>query len=285
MKKLVATLALMAATWSTVSAQDPAPSAPATDREKPRSELVWLDGREGRIGGRAYINADSAEEPVLIIVLHGDLLSPDFSYHYRFAQKMAAQASNVVVVGLLRPGYRDEHGNRSDGDTLNRTGDNFTAEVVEAVASATTQLQDRYRAGATVLVGHSGGAAIAALVLGRHPDVAEAALLVACPCDLPAWRAHMMTMRRSPIWQLPHQGLSPLDNVSGVTSTARVELLVGEEDPVVLPEFSHDYAAALRERSARARVTILPGLGHDILHQPLVAEVANELIATMQGRD
>jgi predicted esterase len=198
---------------------------------------------------------------------------------------LAAQASNVVVVGLLRPGYSDERGNRSDGDALSATGDNYTAEVVEAVALATTQIEDRYGTGATILIGHSGGAAIAALVLGRHPDVADAALLVACPCDLPAWRSYMMSVRPNPVWQQPHQGLSPMDETSGVRPTTIVELMVGAEDDVVRLEYSQAYAADLRSRGVEADVTILPSLGHNILQRPPVFGQARELITRMQTSD
>jgi hypothetical protein len=67
---------------------------------------------------------------------------------------MASETPNIVAVGLLRPGYSDERGNRSDGDALTATGDNYTAEVVAAVAAATEQLKSRYRARTTILVGH-----------------------------------------------------------------------------------------------------------------------------------
>ena len=39
-----------------------------------------------------------------------------------------------VVVALLRPGYRDHTGERSEGEQGLKTGDNYTPEVVEAVA-------------------------------------------------------------------------------------------------------------------------------------------------------
>ena len=280
--KKVATTILVAAICSVATAQDRSAPESSTGRASPRSEFVWLNVPDGRIGGRAYIRPDSADIRVLAIVLHGDLLQPDNSYHYRFARTVAAQSSDVVVVGLLRPGYSDERGNRSDGDILNATGDNYTAEVVEAVASATRQMEERYGAGSTVLIGHSGGAAIAALVLGRHPDVADAALLVACPCDLPAWRAYMMSVRPHPVWRQPHQGLSPMDAVVGFRPGVIVELMVGDDDDVVRPDYSQDYAAKLRERDIEANVTILPGLGHNILQNPLVISMANELITTMQ---
>lgn len=248
-------------------------------------EFVWLDTIEGRLGGRAFLSAELNEDPVLAIVLHGDRLEPDDSYHYVFAQTVASEVSNAILVGLLRPGYRDEQGNRSDGDILTATGDNYTREVVDAVADATRQLKDRYKAAATVLIGHSGGAAIAALVLGNHPEVADAALLLACPCDLQAWRTHMMTLRPSPVWQRPHQGLSPLDSAAGVPSTSIVELLVGDEDDVVRIEYSDDYASALRARDVEARVTVLPGLGHNILLQPAVVSEAIELITRVEETD
>ena len=89
------------------------------------------------------MGAGSAAKSVLVIVLHGDLLQPDNSYHYGFAQTVAAQNSGVVTVGLLRPGYSDERGNRSDGEILNATGDNYSAEVVNAVASGTQQLKEQ----------------------------------------------------------------------------------------------------------------------------------------------
>ncbi len=280
--KEIATTILAAVICSVAAAQQRDTSQPSTERAIPRSEFVWLTAPEGRIGGRAYINADSADKPVLAIVLHGDLLQPDNSYHYGFARTVAAQNSSVVAVGLLRPGYSDERGNRSDGEILNATGDNYTDEVVEAVASGTRQLRERYGAGATVLIGHSGGAAIAALVLGRHRDVADAALLVACPCDLPAWRAYMMSVRPDPVWQQPHHGLSPMDAVSGVRPALTVELVVGDEDDVVRPEYSQEYAAALGERGIEASVTVLPGIGHNILQRPPVVSMANKLIAGIQ---
>lgn len=258
-----------------VSAALAACGADAQDAE--RSEPVLLDVDAGRIAGRAYFGGE-LEHPVLAVVLHGDLLEPDDSYHYDFARTVASQMSNVVVVGLLRPGYGDEGGNWSDGDMLLATGDNYTADVAEAVAQATEQLKERYDARTAVLIGHSGGAAVSALVLGRHPDAANAALLLACPCDLPAWRAHMGSTRPSPIWRQPHEGLSPIDFASGVKSSALVEVIVGADDVVTPPEYSEAYAAALTARGVDARLSVLPDLGHNILRRPPVVSMTIDLM-------
>jgi pimeloyl-ACP methyl ester carboxylesterase len=119
-----------------------------------------------------------------------------------------------------------------------------------------------------VLVGHSGGAAIVANILGRHPDLADAALLVACGCDPEAWRARMRVQQPSPIWDAPNPSLMPLSLAGGVTPGTRVRLLVGEEDDVAPPQDSRRYAAALEAREIDVRVTVAPGLGHNILMTP-----------------
>jgi pimeloyl-ACP methyl ester carboxylesterase len=117
-------------------------------------------------------------------------------------------------------------------------------------------------------VGHSGGAAIVANIMGRHPDVADAALLVACGCDPEAWRARMYARRPSPIWDGPTGSLLPLSSVDGVAPAALVRLLVGEADDVALPQDRRRYAEALRARGVDARATVVPGLGHNILMTP-----------------
>lgn len=285
-RSAAATAALLVGILGNAVRSDLVPSVRAaqvsTAQSDGRGELVSLGIAGSRVNGRAFKSAESNPNPALVVVLHGDLLEPADTYHYAFARTMAAEAPNVVAVGLLRPGYSDEQGHRSDGDALTATGDNYTAEVVAAVAAATEQLKVRYRARTTILVGHSGGAAIAALLLGRHPDIANASLLVACPCDVPAWRQHMMSVRPNPIWERPHRGLSPMDFVANVNPSTMVDLVVGGEDQVVLPEYSQQYAAALRARGVDARVSILPGLGHNILQRPAVIRRASELIARVR---
>jgi pimeloyl-ACP methyl ester carboxylesterase len=63
------------------------------------------------------------------------------------------------------------------------TGDNWNATNTDAIANAIGALKRRYHARKVVVVGHSGGAAIAANILGRHPELIDAALLVSCPYD------------------------------------------------------------------------------------------------------
>ena len=235
----------------------------------------WIDVPEGRLKADVYSTPALSARPVLVIVLHGDLFNPTPSYQYAFAQALTQgfdapampdrvrarlgrdpNVQDVVAAGLLRPGYTDNAGDRSDGERGNARGDNFTADVTDAVATAVRTLKEHYSARRVVMVGHSGGATITAILLGRHPEVADAALLVACGCGAT-------------------HSLQPLDFVAEVRRTSVVRLLVGEQDDVTPPELSQRYAGVLQERGVDAQVTVLPGLGHNTLFTaPVFAEIA-----------
>ena len=241
-------------------------------------ETHWIDVGNGKLKAEVYSTTTVSARPALVVVLHGDLFNPTPSYQYAFAQALTqgfdapamperARARlgahpgvpDALAAGFLRPGYTDNSGERSDGERGNATGDNFTVEVIDAVARAARSLEEQFMARRVVFVGHSGGGTIVANVLGRHPDVADAALLVACGCG---------TTR----------SLQPLDLAAGVRPGVTVRLLVGENDEVTPPDVSHRYARVLQQRGVDAQVTVLPGLGHNIMFIPAVfAEVARLL--------
>jgi predicted esterase len=247
-------------------------------------QRLWVDVPQGRLKAEAYSSTQLSAHPVLVVALHGDLPDPTPSYQYAFAQLVtqgpeaaelppATRArladwtplAGVVTVGLLRPGYTDNAGDRSDGDMGHASLDNFTPEVVDAVAQATNSLKLRFSARRVVLVGHSGGAVIVADLLGRHPEAADAALLVACGCDPEGVRARMRQTRGSPIWKGPTRSLQPLGVASTVRTDVIVRLVVGANDDIALPELSVRYAEALKKRGVDAKVTIVPAVGHNIL--------------------
>jgi hypothetical protein len=63
---------------------------------------------------------------------------------------------DLVVVAVLRPGYRDSTGEHSEGERGLTTGDNYTPEVVDAVAQAIDQLKAKFHPSHTVLAGSLG---------------------------------------------------------------------------------------------------------------------------------
>jgi predicted esterase len=183
---------------------------------------------------------------------------------------------------VLRPGYGDGT-DRSDGMRGETTGDNYTPEVIDAVATAISQLTARYHPRRTILIGHSGGAAIAADLVGSKGPVADAALLVSCPCDLAAWRKHMQSVKGGAIWDRRVRSLSPIAVVDGIPASVRMSLLIGSDDPVTPPALTQAYADALRNHRAKFDVAVMPGLTHNILLEPVTMARLKDLIGAVDG--
>ena len=238
----------------------------------------WIEVPAGRLKTRVYTGTTTSKSPVLVLVLHGDLPEPAPSYQYEFAKLVATKLENVVAAGMLRPGYRDPTGDQSAGDMGRAVADNYTPEVVDAVAVAARELSDAHHARAFVLVGHSGGGAIVADVLGRHPGLARGAVLVGCGCDPSAWRARRRAETGNPMFDGPTRSLLPLNLARDVARGTVVRMVVGEDDDVAPPADSHAYATALRERGIDVSVDVVPGLGHNILFAPRVFDALANIL-------
>jgi len=239
---------------------------------------MWVTTTQ-RLKVKVYESAGLSTSPILIVVVHGD--SPDRppTYQYRFAQAAAAAIPGTVVAAVLRPGY-DDGEERSDGMRGETTGDNYTPEVLDAVAAAISELQGRYRPRRVILVGHSGGSAIVGNLIGHHPGIANAILLVSCVCDLEAWRKHMQATKGGKIWERPVRSLSPLALVRQIPVSTQVSLLVGGDDQTTPPSLSDAYAAALRDRGIPVDMTVVPGLGHNILLEPVAMDRLKQIVST-----
>ncbi len=253
------------------------PAAPA-----PGGQGSWVDTALGHLRVWTWRGAQSDGHKLLVVVLHGDSPTAPPTYQYRFATQVAAQFGTVVASAILRPGYSDgqEH---SDGEHGRTDGDNYTPEVVDAMAEAITALRAQVHASQVVLVGHSGGAAISADLLGRHPGLVQAAVLVSCPCDVPGWRQYMGSVRKTATWARPVNSLSPMTLVSAIPRSTQVRMIVGTEDTVAPPRFTETYAASLRTNGIPVEVTQAPGLPHNILLRPVVFDVLRQILAQMDG--
>ena len=238
----------------------------------------WIEVPAGRLKTRVYTGSAVSTSPILVLVLHGDLPEPAPSYQYEFARVIADRFESVVAAGVLRPGYLDPTGARSSGDMGRAVADNYTPEVVDAIARAARELAKDDHAHAVVLVGHSGGAAIAASLLGQHPDLARGAVLVGCGCDPSAWRARRRVETGNPIFDGPTRSVLPLDLAPDVAPGTLVRMVVGSEDDVAPPAYSHAYAMALRQRGIDVSVDVVPGLGHNILFAPPVFDALANIL-------
>ncbi len=233
----------------------------------------WVRGGRECLHIRVYRGANPVADPDLIVVLHGDLGGPGYMYA---AARMLASDS-VLAVGMLRPGYTDDSGNRSSGVSGRWVGDNYTIQVIDAIAAAIDTLRRAFKPGHVILVGHSGGAAITADLIGRHPRLVDAAVLVSCPCDVPRFRRHMFDVQHQPIWWMPVRSLNPMDLAGAVDPNTAVTVIVGGSDNLALPPYSRAYAARLEEHHVPVKLIEIPGAPHNILLDP---RVLNEINAT-----
>jgi pimeloyl-ACP methyl ester carboxylesterase len=236
--------------------------------------LQTVQGGSYRLRMHVFQGKRLSEHPVLLVVLHGDLGT---DYINSFAWQ-AAGDGDVVAVALLRPGYSDKPGNISEGSKGLTTGDNYDATNTDAVAAAVLKLKEQFHARKVVLAGHSGGAAVSANILGRHPDVAGAALLVSCPCNVPLWRKHMLEKTHNAAFEGTIDTLSPIDLVAGLSDKAQVIMLVGSDDDLAPLDISEGYQAASLKLHKHVQLKQIPGAVHDMFLDPVVKSYLQPLL-------
>jgi len=230
---------------------------------------------------RSFGETPARKVRTLIVVLHGDAPATKPGYHYAFASAAATAIPASIAVGLLRPGYEDPDGHRSPGTRGATTGDNYTADRIRTVVDAIRKLQKRYRYARTILVGHSGGAAIAADLAGSYPGLVDGLVLVSCPCELPEWRAHMKSVAPTPLWDQPVQSLDPIKLVGGISPKLLTAVLVGSEDKTTPLRFSRAYSEALTLRGISTDYRIVPGKDHELLGDPEVLGAVERIAASL----
>jgi predicted esterase len=237
-----------------------------------------------RIAGRVFLSGPARAGSPLVVVLHGDAPGLKPSYQYVFASKVAAAAPGTRVVALLRPGYADPFGARSDGDRGNfAAGENYTPGVVHDLAAAIKELKTRWNAPSLILLGHSGGSTLTADIAALHPGLVQTAILVSCPCDVPAFRRHMAKAQWSPVWLLPVNALSPLQTLPEMSSATSILAISGSQDPIALPQYTTKYIQAAKARGLTASMVSIPGQGHEILLLPKVVQLTVQQIQRMSS--
>lgn len=253
--------------------------ANAPNQKVSSTQNVSIDTTKTGLFSIPYFSPESFNNPVLALVMHGDSPFNNPSYQYGIAKRIAEENDNVVAVGILRPGYKDQEGNRSEGKRGMTTGDNYTREVLAAINGLVSELKNKFNPSKVVLVGHSGGAAISANLLAEYPDTYAAALLIACPCDLKKWRAHMKALQpRAKVWDKEVNSLSPIEEVDRMDDSAQIIVLHGDSDEIVPIEIARRYAEKLGANNKSVDLTILENQGHEIAFDESVFEAVKGLV-------
>jgi predicted esterase len=178
----------------------------------------------------------------------------------------------------MRPGYADAYGARSDGDRGFALGENYTLDVTNDIADAIQSLKRQWGAPSVILVGHSGGAAVAANIAALTPGLVRHVVLVACPCDVPAFRRHMARLQWNLMWLWPVHSLSPMQTLDRVEKRTQVTAISGANDPITLPEYAHNYIAKAKSRGISASMITLSNKGHEILGDPAVIKEVSQAV-------
>lgn len=243
------------------------------------SKQSWVKGGCCHLQTRIFHRDDISTTPVLVVVLHGDAPFHKPDYQYAFATKVAKDNRDVVAAAILRPGYTDPDGNKSEGERGESTGDNWNAKNTDAIADAIVRLKQSWNARKIVVAGHSGGAAIAANILGRHPERIDAALLVSCPCDTHQWRRHMLDRTGDSGFRGKIDTLSPVEHVEKLSDHANVIMVAGVLDPVSPLSLSKRYRDRAVGLGKKVKLVELEGKEHEIFLDPAVLAELRKLLA------
>jgi dienelactone hydrolase len=132
------------------------------------------------------------------------------------------------------------------------TNARFAPEVINAMNVAISTLKDRFAARELVLVGYSGGAAIAALVAARRDDVVEL-VTVAGNLDHAAWTSHH---RLSPL----SGSLNAADVARNIAHIPQTHF-IGKQDRVIPPELAQQWPEAF-SGSRQENIRIIASFDH-----------------------
>jgi pimeloyl-ACP methyl ester carboxylesterase len=240
----------------------------------PADNLNWVIGKDECLKITTLNRNESVSLDTLVVYLHGDgsrtIRRSDYLKHgvSRINQK------NVAHIILMRPGYYDSTRNSSTGisDRRSRRGTSYNSHNVEEIALAIKKLKDYHKPNKIIIVGHSGGAAIAALILGRHPGIANGAILAACPCNANKWA--QMGGKRS-----GKGALSPHDYVENIGADVTVIALTGKKVDNAFSILAVEYIEKLKKNIVNAKFIGVEGETHDgVVRSPQFYNALNEIL-------
>ncbi len=230
------------------------------------------------LAGQSFGPTADRDVRTLVLVLHGDGEETVPADYADAAHAIADAVPGARAVALLRPGYRDAAGNRSPGARGGTGGDSYTADRIAAVADTIAGWRARYPQARTILIGQSGGAAMAAALMGVRPGLVDGVVLAGCPCMLPEWRKYRAKQGAAG-FHAPVTSFDPLMTVGGVAAKTRVALLVGADDAETPQRFSRAFAEALALRGIATDYRVLPGRGHDLLRDGDLIDAVRRMAA------
>ena len=204
---------------------------------------------------RTYIRRGDSPK-TLVVMLHGSQSRGGDVDGNKPVPRMAARRHGAIGVLIAQPGYTLE-GRTSTGTATRDTHPRYKyrAEKIDSIGTAIATLKKHHGADRLVLVGHSLGAIVSGVLLGRRAPLVDAVILIGCPCDVRQFRSHHNRKQR------PH-ALSPIDFLDAVPKSASILALTGEHDRVTPPFIAERYVEKARELGLDATFSLVENAGH-----------------------
>lgn len=217
--------------------------------------LNWVKGIKTCFAVETY-KPTGSKAAVLVITLHGDL-SGGGKADYTFDIAKIAASEGAIGVSIMRPGYTGGQKTSSGTPTRNQVRHvRYSAEEADDIGAAVTALKAHHDVSRVIMFGHSGGAAISGVIVGRSAPLVNDLVLLACPCDVATWR-----QRNG--WE-PYVGAaSPHEYVSSLPDGTRIIALTGSDDNNTGSYLANDYVARAKAAGIQATFIEIPGAGHN----------------------
>jgi hypothetical protein len=208
----------------------------------------------------AYVPTQRTSAPLLTIYIEGDGFawqtpykpSDDPTPHHPVALELALQHPKAAAY-LARPCQQVAAADWGRCQPSFWTHQRYAAEVIAASNEAVSALKARFNAEQLMLVGFSGGAAVAALVAARRDDVVRL-VSVAGNLDIQAWTdLHRLAPLRG--------SLNPADHWHQLQHISQLHF-VGGRDTVITPALVSAYLHRFPP-DRRPPMRVLPGLDHN----------------------
>ena len=137
--------------------------------------------------------------------------------------------------------------------------DSYQPHIVATLADAVKNLKTFYAARCTILVGHSGGGIMSAIILGKYPGLANNAVLASIVGNPREWASkHGFGDFKN--------SLLPNDFVNGIPKQDYVYIVSGDNDTNTYPDMAKSYYDLLIKRGVHAQwLSVLGGTHNSVV--------------------
>lgn len=227
------------------------------------------------------IKFDENLKKKLVIFIHGDQVETKNIYFDTFASEFVQP--DILLISITRPGWTNIKDHKSEGKLNISNGDNYIPkEDVDPIYRVIKKLKKKFKTLETLVVGHSGGAAITGILYGRFTKLVDSAILISCPCIVPLWRRdyyNNIIKKTNKLFCMPKfKSHSPHQYVKKISSNLNIHIFAGNKDKNTLPIYSQEYQILLKQNNKNSKLYFFENDHLSILKNEKVTKKISEII-------